>query len=105
MLLCSKSRSMCNLSHSFSQAIQKEPWNRFDIPTLKIIHDNFQKYADDAKHGSSTETALITNELQGVITRAASHALHRRLGLRDEKVIESLFRFWDHNNDQSIDYY
>jgi len=71
--------------------MQKQDWNNFDIPTLKKVYDHFQKYCETPTHG--------------ILSRKEFRDLHRAIGLKDEQVIESLFRFWDGNADGSVDFY
>lgn len=70
--------------------VQKAEWNEFDVPTIKTIYERFVKLCDSPDHGS--------------LTRQNFRDIHVKLGVKDPQVIESLFRFWDHNHDGSVDF-
>jgi len=70
--------------------LAKQSWNNFDVDKLNRIYDHFLKYLEGPAHG--------------VLGRREFTEIHRKLAVKDDKVIESLFRFWDLNADGNVDF-
>jgi len=71
--------------------IQRQEWNSFSTDKLTKVYEHFQRFCASPAHG--------------ILGRREFAAIHAKLGIKDEKVIESLFRFWDLNADGNVDFY
>lgn len=73
------------------EAVYEAPWCQLSLATVKKMHKAFGKH-------------IANHPEDGRISRADFGEIYRKLGLKDDKVIESLFRVWDENSDGHVDF-